>query len=264
MTYLRREQSRLKRLVLPVCLGSVLVSSVFVLSACQLEPTDGSTNNPTQSSEHKHIIGVDFAGSDSGEWPPVALNATNISPIRNYTQGLQAQNLASSVIVKERFDKHNGLRSIRGNRYASFEVDIVDDKEVAGKDSEGVYARTTYFNYVSNLTIDAWIDSNDQIQYSVEPAYTTQPPENREEEAQAVELAKADLTAKGYDVSSLIGTAMLAFPSTSEIAQTGQNFYTERILYATFGQGNGEVPVYTALVNLSQNTVSNSGEVASY
>lgn len=265
MAYQRQEQSVLKRLVLPVCLGSILI-----LSACQVEPTTTTTptttTDPVTSPDHKHIIGVEFAGSASGAWPPEALGATNITAIRNYSQqGIQLQSLASSVIVKDRFEKHTGLKSIRGSRYASFEIDIIDDKEVAGKEVENVYARTSYFNYASNLTIDAWIDGSDQIQYRVEPAYITQPPENREEEAKAIELAKADLLSKGYgNVETLIGTAMLAFPSASQVESTGNNFYSERILYATFGQGNGEVPVYKALVNLSQNTVSGSGEVGSY
>jgi len=99
----------------------------------------------------------------------------------------------------------------------------------------------------------------------VQPAYTTQPPENREEEAEAVRLAKADLLSKGFgDVNNLKGTAMLAFPSEDDVAATGNGFYSQRILYATFGQGDGQVPVYKALVNLSQSTVSDSGRVASY
>ena len=217
------------------------------------------------NTDHKHIIGVDFTGTDDGIWPPQALGASNISPVRNYTEGLQGLTLASSFVAKERFEKHSGLRSIRGSRYASFEIDIVDEKAVAGKDTEDIYARTSYFNYISNLTIDAWIDENDTIQYKVDPAYQTQPPENREEEAKAVELAKADLLSKGFsDVSNLQGTAMLAFPSATEVASTGKSFYSERILYATFGEGDGEVPVYKALVNLSQNTVSDSGKVAGY
>lgn len=262
MLYKRPEQSVLKKLILPACLGSILI-----LSSCQsVETTDDPNKNPVTSPDHKHITGVEFTGSGDGtSWPPQAVNATNESAIRNYTQGLQSQTLASSFVVKERFEKHTGLRSIRGSRYASFEIDIIDEKIVVGKDSDNVYARTSYYNYPSNLTIDAWIDGNDNIQYTVDPAYLTQPPENREEEAQAVELAKADLLSKGYgDVSNLIGTAMLAFPTEAEVASTGNNFYSERILYATFGEGNGAVPVYKAVVNLSQNTVSDSGKIATY
>ena len=256
MTYQRR--SILKRIVIPACLGSALI-----LSSCQAVPN--TTDPITKDPDHKHILGVEFTSNDSGIWPPQALNATNISGVRNYAQGIQVQTLAASVMVKDRFEKSPALSTIRGNRYASFEIDIVDETKDVSKDTEDIFARTTYYNYDSNLTIDAWIDANDTIQYSVNPAYTTQPPENREEEAQAIELAKAELLSMGYgDVSGLTGTAMLAFPSATEVESTGHSFYAERVLYATFGQGNGEIPVYKALVNLSRNTVSGSGKIASY
>lgn len=250
-----------RKLALPISLITMLI-----LSSCQLFGSpDNPTSNPTTNPDHKHIIGVDFTGNDAGIWPPQALGATNIEPVRNYTLGLKPQTLASSFVVKERFDNHPGLKSIRGSRYASFEIEISDDVVVDAKDNDVIFAQTTYYNYLSNLTIDAWIDSNDSVQYTVKPASETQPPENREEEAEAIKLAKADLLSKGFgDVTSLKGTAMLAFPSADEVEATGKDFYSERILYATFGQGNGEVPVYKALVNLSQNTVSDSGKVASY
>lgn len=258
MTYQRR--SIFKRIVLPACLGSVLI-----LSSCQAVPTATDPDPVTKNPDHKHILGVEFTSPDSGIWPPQALNASNVTGVRNYANGIQQQTLAAGVAVAGRFERSDALSTIRGNRYTSFEIDIVNEKEVVGKEVEDVFARTTYFNYDSNLTIDAWIDGNDSIQYSVKPASQTQPPENREEEAKAIELAKADLLSLGYsDVTSLTGTAMLAFPTATEVASTGHNFYAERILYATFGQGNGEVPVYKALVNLSQNTVSGSGKIASY
>jgi len=264
---LLQSKSPFKRLVSRRLVQATCLVSILILSSCQfLDNTDNPTKNPGTNPDHKHIIGVEFTGTgDGGVWPPQALGATNVTAVRNYSGGLSMQTLASSFVVKERFDKHSGLNSIRGSRYASFEIDIVDEKDVAGKDTEGVYARTTYYNYVSDLTIDAWIDSNDSIQYKVQPAYTTQPPENREEEAEAVRLAKADLLSKGFgDVNNLKGTAMLAFPSEDDVAATGNGFYSQRILYATFGQGDGQVPVYKALVNLSQSTVSDSGRVASY
>jgi len=263
MSYERNRRSPFNRLVLPICLASMLI-----LSSCQLRGnSDNPDSNPATNPDHKHIIGVEFTGTgDGGVWPPQAVGATNITPVRNYAaSGIGVQTLASSFVAKERFDKHPSLNSIRGSRYTSFEIDIIEGKDVGGKDTENIYARTTYFNYVSNLTIDAWIDGDDTIQYSVQPAYETQPPENREEEAKAVELAKADLLSKGFgDVSNLTGTAMLAFPTATEVESTGHSFYANRILYATFGRGNGEVPVYKAVVNLSNNTVSGSGKIAAY
>ena len=253
------QRSVLKQIVIPACLGSVLI-----LSSCQLLPNNEPTTEPTVDN-HKHILGVEFTSADSGIWPPEALNATNVVGVRNYASGIQSQTLATSVIVKERFERDAALQNIRGSRYASFEIEIVNEKEDTTQKSEDIYARTSYYNYDSNLTVDAWIDSADAIQYSVTPGYETQPPENREEEASAVALAKAALLSEGFsDVSTLKGTAMLAFPNKAEVERTGNYFYSDRILYATFGQGDGEVPVYSALVNLSKNTVSDSGKIATY
>lgn len=249
------KRSVLKQVVIPACLGSMLM-----LSSCQLE----QTKEPTVDN-HKHILGVEFTNADSGIWPPQALNATNVVGVRNYASGIKSQTLAAGVVLKERFERDATLQNIRGNRYASFEIEIINEEEVVGKDSEDVYARTTYYNYDSNLTIDAWIDGNDTIQYSVQAGYETQPPENREEEANAVALAKTALLSQGFsDAATLKGTAMLAFPNETYVERTGQYFYADRILYATFGQGDGEVPVYSALVNLSKNTVSDSGKIATY
>ena len=54
---------------------------------------------------------------------------------------------------------------------------------------------------------------------------------------------------------------MLAHPTAIETAESGHQFYSERKIYVTFGHGNGELPQYRALVNLSNSTVEHSGAI---
>lgn len=249
MIHKRSKQVLFKKTILPVWFTTMLI-----LSSCQVEP---SPTNTSGALGHQHIIGVGFTGTDKGYWPPQPQGATDIEALSNNSQSLQTQAYVSRIYAAERFKSDDALKKALDRRHASFDIDTY-----GGKDRP---AFTSYFNYERNQTVDAWIDGDNNVQYSVQAAYVTQPPENREEKAIAIELAKHDLLAKGYsDVLDLKGTAILAFPNAQHVARTGQSFYPERMLYITIGQGDGVLPVYRALVNLSRNSVSHSGRIASY
>ena len=110
-------------------------------------------------------------------------------------------------------------------------------------------------------SVDVAFGKDGSVSSSVFDAEWYQPAENAEEVEDAISLAQVALTASSFDVTGLQATAMLAFPPAAAIESEQRHFYPQRMLYVTFGQGDGDLPVYTALVNLSSATVVEHGLV---
>ena len=97
------------------------------------------------------------------------------------------------------------------------------------------------------------------VNSKVYAAEVYQPAEHPQETEDAIGLARVALSASSFDVTDLQATAMLAFPPVAEMIAEQQHFYPQRTLYVTFGTGEGELPVYSALVDLSSATVIEHG-----
>jgi len=237
-------------------IGLVIVlpcSIALILSSCNL--LGGARTGINTPEQHDHIYDS-FTGPKDGYWPPEPKNASNISGIPSFSP-LQVQNAVVSAQVSTILGNDAALKQALGSRYTSFEIDILEDNNNL--------ASSSYFNYNTNETIDVTVSSSGEVNFQTFPATTQQPPENNTEVTKAIDLAKADFLSNGQTkVSDLKGTAMLAFPDRDDFEETGHGFFPTRKLYVTFGVGGGLEPTYSALVDLSNNTVENSGSIGRY
>lgn len=210
-----------------------------------------SPHNNTSQTEGR------YSTVNDGVWPPQPTAASNIKPY------IPSVNFDEAEIIK--VEKASQLAALNQKVLLHIGTDhtLLKTTVVTGKLTEQGRTEFEYFNYKTNQLKRITISGDQQkIQVSSTAAYLYQPPETRAEVAKAIRLAGLALTKQGYnDIQNLIGTALLAHPTSSEISANGQTFYSDRYLYVTFGEGVGRLPQYRALVNLSTDTVSNSGVV---
>ncbi len=216
------------------------LSSLLFMSACFQD---------RQSDAHTHHASSDIPRTVSGVWPPLLEGVEDV-------QGLQVTALAAakeSVVEAMRASVLNNptVKRSLGEDYREFEASLSDAKS----DSAAVFL---FYNYALNTSVEATFSNDGTVAVANTPASTFQPSEHPEEVVQSIALARAALVDNGFDLNNLIGTAMLAFPPISQLQNNEETFYDERILYVTFGPGDGELPEYSALVNLSAATVSDA------
>ncbi|MEM7259099.1 MAG: hypothetical protein AAF404_17115 [Pseudomonadota bacterium] len=115
------------------------------------------------------------------------------------------------------------------------------------------------YSYTYDRLITVVSDANGNTSTRWQNASDYQPAETPNEVNRAIALASEHLLQSGHDTNQLIGTALLAHPTTAQYESSGQLFYRQRIMYVTFGRGEGTTPLFRADVNLSNGTVSNAG-----
>lgn len=220
--------------------------SVLLLAGC------GGSTSDSASDGHSHSHGV----SDivPGVWPPQLADISNersiALPVRNRGADAVVASARSSLL------NNPNIQSLLGSRYAEFE-------STAGGLKDDFVARFVFYNYLDNTTIDVSFTSDASIEHEVFPAQQYQPSENTNEIEQAINIAAAQFESDNINLAGLTGTAMLAFPALAgqQAVTTDSQYYAERVLYVTFGVGDGAEPQYRALVNLSQQNVISSGEI---
>lgn len=189
-------------------------------------------------------------GIEQGVWPPQPLGMTNEQslPARAKDGALDSVIDAARGVVMN----NPTVRAALGADYIEFDGSLGDSKS-------DITANFLFYSYARNETVDVFLSRNGEVSHEAFAATAFQPTEHATEVTRAIQLGGSDLTAAGFEVSGLTGTAMLAFPPVSESTDLNQQYYPERVMYVTFGPGGGELPVYSALVNLSSETVSESG-----
>jgi hypothetical protein len=185
-----------------------------------------------------------------GVWPPQPLGMTNEealpSSARESAQG-GVVNAARGVVMN-----NPSVRQVLGDDYIEFDGSL-------GESKGDITASFLLFSYTANSTVEVNLSRSGEVTTTTYPAAEFQPTEHASEVERAIALAETALTNSGFETAGLTGTAMLAFPPSSADTDIGQQFYPERVMYVTFGPGDGELPTYSALANLSTNTVSEEG-----
>ncbi len=201
------------------------------------------------NSDHDHSSNHAKPETVAGVWPPVLEGIENMQPL----QGTALAGARESVVHAMRASVLNNpqVKQALGSNYREFEASLSDSKS----DSSAVFL---FYNYDENTTVEASFSNNGTVLLNKTAASTFQPAEHADEIPQAITLARSTLVESGYNLSGLIGTAILAFPPSNQIENTTESFYDQRVLYVTFGTGNGELPEYSALVNLSAASVSDA------
>ncbi len=187
---------------------------------------------------------------EQGVWPPQPLGMTNVEPLPSSArEGAQSSviNAARGVVMN-----NPSVRQVLGDDYVEFDGSLGDSKG-------DITASFLFFSYTANSTVEVNLARNGEVSTVTYPAAQYQPTEHASEVERAIALAETALINSGFETAGLIGTAMLAFPRSSANTDSGQQFYAERVMYVTFGQGEGELPTYSALANLSNDTVSEEG-----
>ena len=225
-----RKRAARERVALTVLCASVLVG-------CQ---------PAVDTHDHHSHEGADISRNS---WPPVLENASNFQafPVQ---RRIAARNSVLDAARKSVLN-NRGTRSLLGNNFREINASMGDSKS-------SYVATFVFYNYSANLTIETFLLADGSILNEPVEAASYQPTEHVDEVNAAIELAAADLLSAGIATNSLTGTAMLAHP---ESESSGALFFSERILYVTFGTGNGELPAYSAVVNLSNGSVSDAGPI---
>lgn len=213
---------------------------LFLITAC-------SQSTDTHSTAHSH-----HANSGERQWPPELEGMTNQQSLPA-TSRTRARN---TVLAAARSALLNNpeVREALGPVVSEYNASLGDSKGDAT-------ATFVFYNYSSDKTVEVALMRDGSIQLESFDATQFQPAENADEIETALNLAKVTLESGGYMTAGLQGTAMLAYPSTNETQSLTDTFYPQRVLYVTFGSGDGELPEYSALVNLSAGTVSDFGTI---
>ena len=250
----------------------VVFFAVF-LAACSDSASISQSPTPTVSpqadtnpitidtdSHNRHTTGsVDFTNSNDDIWPPQPTGITNVEIIEQVTtttsdrvkKNLSVENSRKAILAD------STLNELLGKNYVWLGEHLVESKS-----GDNSHTELEIFAYDSNSLITVAVKAGDIINFTQSDASSYQPAESQSEVEAAIFLASVALSEQGFtEHQQLTGTALLAHPSASEIAESGQMFYAERILYVTFGPGNGVLPHYRATVNLSRSVVEQSGAI---
>jgi len=198
------------------------------------------------AAEHSHDSSASL--TEPGIWPPVLKGMENVQPLQGNALGAAQESVVEAM--RSTVLQNPQVQQALGGQYREFEASLGGNKG----DSSALFL---FYNYDSNVTIEVAFSADSDVQVNSTPASRFQPAEHAMEVPMAIELGRDALLANGHQLSGLNGTAMLAFPPANELPDEINTFYPERVLYVTFGPGNGELPEYSALVNLSSATVSN-------
>lgn len=221
--------------------------ALSTVSACG-QSDDGHSADSAHHSNATHNHGA----IDGLYWPPQLDGMSNQQALPS-TARSRARN---SVLAAARSSLLNNpeVREALGPTISEYNATLGDPKGDAT-------ASFVYYNYSSDQTVEVTLKRDGSIALQTFDASQFQPTENSDDIASAINLAKTTLESGGYITAGLTGTAMLAYPPANKTQNLSDIFYPQRVLYVTFGSGDGELPDYSALVNLSTATVSEFGTI---
>jgi len=221
--------------------------------------TTPPTNTATVTDDHSNSdqSTIHFTDSNADIWPPQPVNITDVTALHSVT--IAKTNLEKAAKSTKALLADSGVSKSLGQHF-----EVLTQNEIKNKSDVSTHIETEVYSYNTNqvITIKFSADSNTILDHTAAAAHKYQPPESQAEVRQAIALAEDALYKQGFtDHLKLRGTGLLAYPSAIETAETGHQFFNDRKIYVTFGSGNGALPQYRALVNLSNSTVENSGAI---
>ena len=223
------------------------------------DTTAADSEEPSDNDHHRPNTENRFTNSTDDIWPPQPKNISNLEKIviTGIDPATPDKKELQRELAKTAMLSNSTIRSALDQNHT-----VLTSQLITNKLDEPVSTEFHIFNYDSNQVLTVTVGNNEQVSYTKSDASEYQPPETQAEAKTAIALARTDLQAQGYTThNELIGTALLAYPGAAEVASTVSQFYHDRKLYVTFGPGNGELPHFRALVNLSQSVVENSGPI---
>jgi len=211
------------------------------------EVTDSSEDSAQTLPDHTM-----HADPANGVWPPQPDSLVNAE---SYPSSARAGVMLGILGAARRSVLNNPqVKDKLGSDYREIDATFGDNK---GTD----VANIVFYNYATDETVDVAFGKDGSVLSQVYAAEVYQPAEHPQETEDAINLAHTALTESSFDLTNLHATAMLAFPPIAEMRTEQKQFYPQRTLYVTFGAGEGAMPIYSALVDLSSATVVEHGLV---
>jgi len=211
------------------------------------EATDGREDGVQSLTE-----AVMHADPASGVWPP---QPDSLENAESYPSSVRAGVMSGILRAARRSVLNNPqVKDELGSDYREIDATFGDNK---GTD----VANIVFYNYATDETVDVAFGKDGSVLSQVYAAEVYQPAEHPQETEDAINLARTALTESSFDVTNLQATAMLAFPPITDMLTEQKQFYPQRTLYVTFGTGEGAMPIYSALVDLSSASVVEHGLV---
>lgn len=217
----------------------------------QDETATGAEPVTPPAAHHANHATIRFTDSSTDIWPPQPADITDVAEIPAADFARPNREPFTNL------DAYPNIANLLGERY-----EVLASHTIRNKSDMVTHIETEIFAYDTDqvVTVKLSADGSTVIGHRVAFAYQYQPPESKSEVQQAIALAMHALSAQGFsDHLTLNGTGLLAYPTATETAATGHQFFSQRKIYVTFGTGNGELPQYRALVNLSNAAVESSG-----
>jgi hypothetical protein len=208
----------------------------------------------SQTTPENHPSGtVSYSTVADGIWPPQPVGVSNVQPYNSRTVEEPVRDVKrlrdpASVLA------HAEVRAAIGGRF-----EVLSQYTVGGKGTALTTTEIEIYSYTFDRVVTVIRLPGGEISVSSRAAHAYQPAESPAEVRRAVALAAEHLLTMGYQTQALIGSGLLAHPTTAEFHRSGHSFYDQRIVYVSFGRGAGTTPLYRATVNLSTETVSQAG-----
>ncbi len=193
-----------------------------------------------------------LGGMDSGSPPqPKGIQVVKweSDPIRS-GRDLQEDGLARA---EQLIRHHARSQPLLGRRYTH--IDTVRLNVNGQRHQDGLCA--TYFSHSRNRSVELELGAGGEVKVRQDIAASTFQPElTHSEIAEAVELARSELTGKGFHrVSLLQAFGILPYQSDGD-----QGYYENRMVYVTFHERRDARPEFNALVDLTHQVVVESHE----
>ncbi len=183
-----------------------------------------------------------------GSWPPQPVGMANSQMIPANGRETALQGVLSAA--RESVALNPAVQAVLGNYWSSKYREI---EAALGESKASGVASFVFYSYANNETVIAELNKDGSVSTKIFSAATYQPPEHPKEREQAIYLFEDVLEDEGY-IHNGYSNAVLAFPPLSNIG-TDAHFYPSRVLNVTLEQWNRDAPYYSALVDLSNETV---------
>ncbi len=240
-------------------MNSIFLHIKFITTVSILLAACGGGQNSvivTQNdeTENHHTNEISYSTIASGIWPPQPVDITNAAPYVNDNPGSSIREIKHLNALSLAMQSSEVVAAI-GNRY-----EVLASYNTGGKSDPLKTTEIEIYNYDNNHVVTVRVDRDtNTINIHSAAASDYQPAESEAETTRAISLARSHLATLGHNTDLLVGTALLAHPTATQLAANGKSFYEHRTLYVTFGQGSGTTPLFRATVDLSDEKVISGG-----
>jgi hypothetical protein len=201
---------------------------------------------PAEAEMAPRVPALRFSGLEQ-EWPPTPTGRANekVIPLGREIAGSLTIQLREQILTTS--SQSPRVRELLGDRFGYIGIDEASEKVTTPSSPLVV---VTFFSHTHNTAVKVHMRGLEILDVVREP--DLQPHAGLDEVDMAVSLAQADSRLK-EKVTELEGGGILVVPSYE------QPGYGHRVLYVTFAEKLGTTPLYSAIIDLTDNKVLSAG-----